>query len=54
MSETMHHDTNANLYPMHTFLKSMHRIVNFYGDAPMWIVNLTIPGLHHLILLSGI
>ncbi len=20
MLETMHHDTNANLYPMHTFL----------------------------------
>ncbi len=33
----MHRDTNANLYPMHTFFKSMHRIINFYANAPMWI-----------------
>ncbi len=37
MLETMHCDTNANLYPMNTFLKSMHHIVNFYADVLMWI-----------------
>ncbi len=36
MLEMMHHDTYANLYPMHTFFKSMHCIINFYADA-LWI-----------------
>ncbi len=39
MLEMMHHDRNANLYPMHTFFKSMHRVVNFY-DANLWILPL--------------
>ncbi len=37
MLETMHRDTNVNLYPMNTFFKSMHHIVNFYANVRMWI-----------------
>ncbi len=33
----MHRDTNVNLYPMNTFFKSMHHIVNFYANVRMWI-----------------
>ncbi len=29
--------TNVNLYPMNTFFKSMHHIVNFYANVRMWI-----------------
>ncbi len=35
MLEMIHHNANANLYMMHNFFKSMHRIVNFYADASM-------------------